>query len=200
MSPARIETLADGVFAIAMTLPVLDLAVLDVPPECLTTALVDLLPRFVVYATSFVVLGVYWVAHHAQFRVIDVADRPLLWINILLLMLVAFVPFSTSLLGRYFPTQAAVDVYGLVLILIGGAMYLHLVVRDDGPSTHSPGNERGIHSSRETPNILLAPVISALAILVSFLRPFVSVLMYALLPPFYILPGGIDRHFFRRRS
>src|SRR2546426_4222781 len=97
MSVARIETLADGVFAIAMTLLAFNLTVPEVlptqdPSVVLPGELVGLLPRFAIYAISFVVLGIYWVAHHAQFRVIHNADRTLLWINILFLMLVAFVP------------------------------------------------------------------------------------------------------------
>ncbi len=73
-----------------------------------------------------------------------------------------------------------------------------LVVRDEGPSTHSSeASEALIRAVKR--RILLAPVISALAILVSFASPFVSRLMHALLPPFYILPGSIDRHVVRRR-
>src|SRR5256885_15085869 len=133
MSVARIETLADGVVAIAMTrlpcnlaVPVLDRRLwADQVAAGLPGQIYALGPAFVVYALSFVVLGVYWVAHHAQFRVIDAADRPFLWINILFMMLIAFVPFSTSLISRYPDVPLAVQTYGITLILIGGPLPLH---------------------------------------------------------------------------
>jgi uncharacterized membrane protein len=157
----------------------------------------DLLPTFALYAISFVVLGIYWVAHHAQFRIIDAADRTFLWINILFIMLVAFVPFSTSLMSRYPNVPIAVQVYGIVLILIGGAMYLHLsyAVKDHRliPST-TPDDL--IRMARR--RILVAPAVCGVAILVAFVSPFASIVLYALLPPFYIAPGAIDRLVFRR--
>src|SRR5256885_6083045 len=133
MSVARIETLADGVFAIAMTLLAFNLTVPVLDPSLsadqvaagLPGQIYALGPAFVVYALSFVVLGVYWVGHHAQFRVIDAADRAFLWINILFMMLIALVPSSTLLLSRYPLVPIAAQVYGIVLTLIGGAFYLH---------------------------------------------------------------------------
>src|SRR2546427_2667753 len=131
MSVARIETLADGVFAIAMTLLAFNLTVPVLDPRLsadqvaagLPGQIYALGPAFVVYALSFVVLGVYWVGHHARFRVIDAADRPFLWINILFMMLIALVPFSTLLLSRYPLVPIATQVYGIVLTLIGGARF-----------------------------------------------------------------------------
>src|SRR5216110_2003676 len=138
MSTARIEALADGLFSIAMTLLALNIAVpVIAPPEnaaaLLPRKLLDLFPAIALYAVSFVVLGIYWVAHHGQFRVIDAADRPFLWINILFMMLIA-----------------------------------------------------------------LAPAVCAVAIVVAFVSPLASIVMYALLPPFYIAPAALDRFVFRR--
>src|SRR5256886_7408810 len=151
MSVARIETLADGVFAIAMTLLAFNLTVPVLDPRLsadqvaagLPGQIYALGPAFVRYALSFVVLGVYWVGHHAQFRVIDAADRPFLWINILFMMLIALVPFSTLLLSRYPLVPIAAQVYGIVLTLIGGAFYLHWRYATKGHRLVPPSTTEG---------------------------------------------------------
>ena len=103
-TPARLATLADGVFAIAMTLLVLDLRL---PEELVHTngelfsVLLELLPSFESYVVSFIILSIFWVGHHNFFHFIERVDRPFLWINIVLLMLVSLVPFFASLLGKY---------------------------------------------------------------------------------------------------
>src|SRR5215468_909030 len=81
----RIEALTDGVFAVAMTLLVLDIKVPELE-QALSSAelpfrLLALWPKFLSYAISFVILGVYWVGHHLQLSFIRSADRPLLWIT-----------------------------------------------------------------------------------------------------------------------
>src|SRR6184192_1087061 len=197
MSTARIEALADGLFSIAMTLLALNIAVpVIAPPEnaaaLLPRKLLDLFPAIALYAVSFVVLGIY-----GQFRVIDAADRPFLWINILFMMLIAFVPFSTSLISRYPDVPLAVQTYGLTLILIGGALHLHWWYATTGfrliPPTTPPEIIRGARN-----RILLAPAVCEVAIVVAFVSPLASIVMYALLPPFYIAPAALDRFVFRR--
>ena len=99
----RIETLADGVFAIAMTLLAFNLQ----PPGIsirdnrdLQAALLAMLPSLQTYVLSFLVIGIYWISHHFQFHYVRRANRTLLWINIFFLMAVATLPFSTAVLGR----------------------------------------------------------------------------------------------------
>ena len=70
------------------------------------------------YTISFVILGVYWVGHHLQLAFIRTADRLLLWINMLFLLFVALVPFSTALLSEYTNQRVAIAVYGANLIAI----------------------------------------------------------------------------------
>src|SRR5215469_15788500 len=111
----RIEALTDGVFAVAMTLLVLDIRVPELQPLAtaeLPLKLLSLWPKFLSYTISFVILGVYWVGHHVQLSFIRRADRPLLWINILFLLWVALVPFSTALLSEYATTRIAIAIYG----------------------------------------------------------------------------------------
>src|SRR5947209_2907092 len=100
ISTGRVETLADGVFAIVMTLLILDIRAPDVVRDSadLQGKLIALLPHIRGYALSFLILGVLWVGHHNQFYYIKRTDRIFLWINIAFLMCVAFIPFSSALL------------------------------------------------------------------------------------------------------
>jgi uncharacterized membrane protein len=97
----RIEYFSDAVFAIAMTLLVLDIPLPHVAPDKLWGAIVGLWPQFFAYALSFLVLALNWVFHHRKFRVIRSYDVGLIWINLVFLLFVAVLPFPTSLLSEY---------------------------------------------------------------------------------------------------
>ena len=115
----RIVNLSDGVFAIALTLLVLDIRVPNIPENVvgseLPGVLLSLWPKYLGYVLSFVVISTFWIIHHSIFRPIRAYDRNLLYINFLFLMFVAFVPFPTSLLGEYSNHQLPVAVYAATL-------------------------------------------------------------------------------------
>jgi uncharacterized membrane protein len=96
----RVEAFSDGVFAIAITLLVLELKVPD-GDGSLWHTLIHEWPRFVAYLSSFAVIGIMWVNHHSMFRAIVRTDRPLLFLNLLLLLWMSLLPFPTSLVSRY---------------------------------------------------------------------------------------------------
>ena len=99
---SRIEAFSDGVFAIAITLLVLELHIPELGPgERLWPALVDEWPHFAAYLTSFAILGIMWVNHHSMFRQIQRADRGLLFLNLFLLLWTALLPFPTNLFAEY---------------------------------------------------------------------------------------------------
>ena len=111
----RIVFFSDAVFAIAITLLVLDIHVPEIPDrlvdEQLPGRLLALWPKYLSYVLSFVVILMYWMAHHITFRAIRRYDRTLIWLNSLFLMCIAFLPFPTSLLGEYGDNQLAVAIY-----------------------------------------------------------------------------------------
>jgi uncharacterized membrane protein len=121
---ARVEFFSDAVFAIAITLLVLDihlpdgLAVRDVPGE-----LHNLVPQFLSYILSFAVVGIFWLSHHRMFRYMRRQDTPLLLLNLLFLLLVAFLPFATRLLAAYGSALAVTLLYPAVLSLTAIALY-----------------------------------------------------------------------------
>src|SRR3954452_11047385 len=101
MTMGRIEAFSDGVFAIAITLLVLEIHVPEDAENGLGQALIDQWPAYASYIVSFFVIGIIWVNHHAVFDHLQRADRPLLFLNLLLLLFVAVLPFPTNLLATY---------------------------------------------------------------------------------------------------
>ena len=113
----RLLALSDGVFAIALTLLVIEITL---PPGTsdarLGAALVALGPHYFAYVLSFAVIARFWIAHHTAFRYIRRYDDTLIWLNLLLLLLVAFLPFPTSVLGEHGDTPVGAAFYGAILV------------------------------------------------------------------------------------
>lgn len=129
MNKNRLEALSDGVFAIVITLLILDIRVPDVAYGQLVPALMAVLPRIFAYVISFGVIGVYWVAHHQSLQLIGKVNGFMIWLNFLYLLAVSFMPFPTALLGRYPMQPIPIVIYGLNLIAanaIGLAETLYL--------------------------------------------------------------------------
>ncbi|MBX3089854.1 MAG: DUF1211 domain-containing protein [Cryobacterium sp.] len=121
-STERLVFFSDAVFAIAMTLLVVELKVPQVPHEELGAALVEMIPEFGSFVLSFVVVGMIWMSHHRKFRAITGYTQTLIRINLLMLLVVASLPFTTSLLGRYGDDRLSVYVYGATIAAIGFLM------------------------------------------------------------------------------
>ena len=115
LSKGRIEALSDGVFAIAMTLLVLELKIPDLPKETtqaeLLLKLKEMLPHFYSYAMTFILAGVFWLFHHFTFHFIRHTTRALLWINIIFLMFVSLLPFSTHFMADFMHQPVALMFY-----------------------------------------------------------------------------------------
>ena len=101
MRTARLEAFSDGVFAIAITLLVLEVPVPEAESGRLAEALLHQWPSYASYVVSFLIIGIIWVNHRAMFEQIRRIDRMVLFLNLLLLLCVAFVPFPTGLLADY---------------------------------------------------------------------------------------------------
>jgi uncharacterized membrane protein len=118
----RIEAFSDGVFAIAITLLVLEISVPEGDFDNLWKGIADQWPAYLGYATSFLTVGGLWVVHHGIFRRLASADAMVMRLNILLLMLVSFLPFPTKLVAEAMELtsaeRAAVIFYGVVLLAI----------------------------------------------------------------------------------
>ena len=126
MPSNRLEAFSDGVFAIAITLLVLDLAVPprhEVRPGGLGSALAHQWPSYFAYLVSFLVIGIIWVNHHTMFSKVNLVDRPVLFANLALLLVVSVLPFPTRLLAEYLTAgsdaHAAAAIYSATMLAMG---------------------------------------------------------------------------------
>jgi uncharacterized membrane protein len=199
MDTARIETLGDGIFAIVLTLLVFELKVPTIPlgvdpAQALPGLLIAMWPKFVSWLLSFVILGVYWQAHHGQYNFIRRVDRPLIWLNILFFMMVALIPFTAALMGTFPATRLAVVLYGVNLILVNLSLawhWRHATRRHWLVDAHMEPAAVAVAYRR----ILLPPVVYAVAIAATWLDPHVAIALYALMPLAYIIPTPLGRFF-----
>jgi uncharacterized membrane protein len=172
MSKNRVEALSDGVFAIVITLLILDIRVPDVEYNQLLSSLVAVLPRIFAYVISFGVIGVYWLAHHQSLQFIGRLNGFLIWLNFLYLLAVSFMPFPTALLGRYPMQPIPIVIYGLNLIVAnatGLALTLYLRAH---PELGSGLAHRASHKSLFLYGFVNVSYV--LAMLLGFLAPAVS--------------------------
>ena len=116
----RIIFFSDAVIAIAITLLALEIRLPEeaIAPSELTAQLLALIPRYLTYFISFFVIGLFWMSHHHMFEYIQTYDRGLIWINLIFLSLVAFIPFPTSVLGRFPGELSSVVLYAGVLVCL----------------------------------------------------------------------------------
>jgi uncharacterized membrane protein len=117
----RLAALTDGVFAIVMTLLVLEISVPEIAESSLHAELprrlLELWPKILSYAISFIILGMFWYFHHFTFHYIKRSDNGLIWSNIFFLMFIALIPFSTALFGSYEKEQLPLVIYAINIIL-----------------------------------------------------------------------------------
>lgn len=180
MTTKRIETLVDGIFAIAMTLLVLGL---DVPRisypatnDQILNILIGMSPQFFIYFLSFVLLATFWRINHSQFNLIKKIDQGLLWINVFWLLLVALVPFSTNLVGDYGYLTVPMVFFHLNLFLIGALFNLNWYYAVKHNFIDEKVDKHFIESSRNI-NLTL-PVCALIAIGLAFITPEFSSLVY----------------------
>jgi uncharacterized membrane protein len=187
----RLETLIDGIFAIAMTLLVL---MINVPkpsaalaPAVLPGLVADLVPQIFLFVIAFLVLAVFWLAHHRQFHFISTVDPTLLWITIFLLISIALVPFSTDLAGDYPDVGIAVLWFHVNIFLIGVLFCLHWshICKASHLCARFPDDATVRLWYFQS---ALIPAVAVIAIIVAFVDPVASLLVYFLVPvPYYLL-------------
>ena len=123
MELERLVFFSDAVIAIAITLLVVTLAIPEAT-ENVGDALLDRWPQILSYVLSFLVIGVFWMAHHRIFRYVRSIDQRLIWLNLLFLMCVAFIPFPTGVLGDHDGSRGAIVFYAAAIGLTGAVLAL----------------------------------------------------------------------------
>jgi uncharacterized membrane protein len=198
----RLESLADGLFAIVMTLLVLELSVPVITGSSvsseLTGKLIELWPKALTYILSFILLGLVWGDHHAMFHYVVRSDGKLAWMNIILLMFVALVPFSTSLLGNYSGTRVAAVIYGINFMIILGMHWLtwRYINRE---STLTDKAIETTYVVRWKKGYLFGCISYSIGICIAFINPVASICVYAFLALISIIAMIEPKLFSRKR-
>jgi uncharacterized membrane protein len=130
----RIAALSDGLFAIAMTIIVLEFHVPRAEPihteQALLAALATLSPRLITYLLSFLTLGIFWVGQQTQLNQLEKADRHFSWIHLTFLALIALMPFSTELLAEFITFRTALLLYWANVLMLGVVLFAALRYAD----------------------------------------------------------------------
>lgn len=190
MVTSRLEAFSDGVFAIAFSLLVLEFHP-PAPQVPLPAYLSSLWPSFLAYVISFLLIGLVWANHHSMFVHIRRVDRPLLFLNTMLLADVAFLPFPTQLLAQALRLRTdlptAAFFYGLVLT-IGGLFFngTWLYAIRHRSLMNERTSERYLHQVKR--RFLLGPASYGLATVFALLAPAVSLVCYTILLLYFWLP------------
>jgi uncharacterized membrane protein len=183
LSFERVVFFSDAVFAIVITLLVLELKVPHLSEHtepALRHALVELIPRVAGFVTSFLIVGLMWIEHHRIFRYIADYDAGLLWRNLLLLLCVSFVPFPTALFSENFWSRTAFILY---TASFGGAatakflIWRHAVKANLLKPNVTPALERRI--ARRS---LAVPLACVMAIVLAFVSIFIAPLSFMFIP------------------
>jgi uncharacterized membrane protein len=190
--PGRLEAFSDGVLAIVITLLVLELRAphLEVANDAgeALTALIALGPKFLGYLLSFFFVAVFWVNHHRFFRLIRRVDTGLLWLNVLLLLALSFIPFPTGMIGEYPFNATGLALFAIVLMAAGIAfnlMWRHarsrqLYHEDVSPALVAQAVTHG----------LVGPALYAVAAVLAFALPPAAWALFVVIPLFYVLQRG----------
>jgi uncharacterized membrane protein len=187
---ARLETFSDGVIAIAITLLVLQIGIPAVGSDGdLGQALLDQWPSYAAFILSFVVIGIMWVSHHSMFERIALVDRRLLFLNLFLLMGIAWLPFPTALLAQYVDQGAsnshlAAAMYSTTMMLIGVVFLLMWHHLSRHPDLLVPGiDEQMVRGAMH--RSLVGPVVYGLTIGLAFISAVACFVVYGLIALYF---------------
>jgi uncharacterized membrane protein len=176
LSPGRLEAFSDGVIAVIITVMVLEL---KVPVHDGLTGLHAVLPTVLLYALSFVQVGIYWVNHHYLLNEADSVSHATLWANLFFLFFLSLFPFATAWVGETHMSRFATATYSVVSLLPGCCytlLWLTIRKRSSGPS----------QASRL--KMMTSIAFYTLAIPASFVRPAIAVSMLCFVAVLWLVP------------
>lgn len=184
----RLTFFSDAVFAIAITLLVIDIKVPEPPvntDQAWLQALADLIPHFVGFVLTFYVVGALWAAHHRIFGKLRHYDPSIVWTNLTLLMAVAFMPFPTAMMSTHFDARVPQMFYAFTLLVAGLLQFrlLKRVLREPYLHDDVTPHEVGVAIRRS----LGMPCMAVLAIIIAIWWPTFSDLPLMLTPLFVLL-------------
>lgn len=192
-SKERTEFFSDAVFAIIITLLVLEIKVPHIAEHTssdeLLHTLKEMAPKIVSWVVSFFFIAVMWIQHHNVFRMAVKIDYGTVWINHLFLLMLSFIPFPTALMGEYPHNRPAVLLFGLVATL--ASLMQIFLYRNIAKNHLQPHYDKDAVLKNVRRSFILAPLLLVVASAVSFISLMLPYFIYALVPLFFLLP--LDR-------
>jgi len=190
MNKNRLEAFSDGVFAIVITLLILNVKLPDPVSGSTWTMVKSVFPNILSFVFSFIIIGIYWVAHHTMLHYIQKINRTALWLNNLILLMVTFIPFPTSILGKFPFDETAIWLYviNISLVNISGCIFWWYCsgrpeLCEILPSPVLRTRIFWIH--------LLPAFCFNLAALLSYISPYITYSILYLVGAFFIIPNPL---------
>jgi len=185
ISKHRLETMVDGIFAIAMTILVLGITPpkpdIARAPTVLEGQIIGIFPEIFIFIVAFLILAGFWLDHHRMFHFVRTVDSPVIWMNILLLISVVLIPFSTDITGNYPDILTAVLLFHINILIVGITFSLNLYYISRSRQVIDP--QADLTSLKVFfYQSLLIPGIALFAVIISFVNPTVSLLVYLIVP------------------
>jgi len=174
----RLEAFTDGVYAIVITLLILDIRIPDVPADALGRALLNMMPQVFTYVLSFFVVALYWFSHHRVAQQIKLVDGAFIWLNMVWLLFVTVMPFPTALLGRYPLQPIPTAIYGIDLVLANVTGFIILGYMKNHPELLHTLIQSDTFR-RQVPVYAVTNGIYVLAIGLAWIFPWASYALYA---------------------
>jgi uncharacterized membrane protein len=189
-SKSRVEAFSDGIFAIIITLLVLEIKVPHIEEhhssQTLLAALLKLFPKFMGWIISFFTVAVIWVNHHKLFKQFGQLDHGIFWWNALLLLWTTFIPFPTAVLGDYPENATSVIFYGLVMALMASSFTLMRWYVLRNPELFEETVDIGRFRKGTIASLIFGPVLYLSGVAASFLHPYLSFAIYLAIPVYFI--------------
>ena len=177
--PSRVIAISDGVFAVALTLLILDVKPPTVSRALLASAIIATAPRLGIFALSFAIVAYYWVSHHFSFGYVRLIDRGLLWLNMLFLFTIVVLPFSAAVLADYPLAAAAIMVYGANVAACSATLAIAW--------WYAVGKRLSIDVSRDerrrvAVRTMISPTLAIVGIAVATIAPVASLVLFVAIP------------------
>lgn len=193
MDRTRLETFTDGIFAIVVTLLVLDIKLpVNTTVNNLDSNLIHLLPSLATYALSFIIVGLYWIFHQAVAQRFKSINTRVMWLNIIHLLFVGLIPFTTSLMSRYTFSTWAIVIYGGNILAINLAGWSVTKYFYNHPELHE-GKFTHLTFIAQRRQYIKIALLYASGIVMAFFVPEISIYIYAFVTGYLVLGTVVDK-------
>ncbi|MEO8794960.1 MAG: TMEM175 family protein [Daejeonella sp.] len=201
ISTKRVETLSDSIIAIIITIMIIELKIPDLNDSNRKYEMIimvnNLIPYFITYAFSFMMIGILWTNHHHMFHLLERTDAGLLWHNFLFLFLTSLIPFATSIVGSNPFLALSAAIYGSVMLLTS---FSFLIMRDYSirkKLLHKDSNREITRrivriSFRGRTKTIIAVALYLISIPLAFVSVYLSYACMLVPPVIFFIPEAID--------